>query len=197
MAGKKKVEKEPASWAGGIEKNSRQIWLAGLGAYAKSSTDGSKAFDALVKEGAKVEKQARGDAAKLAETAKVVNSAKASASGKAKPKPLGKWGELEDAFDTRLDTAISRLGVASRDEVAALNTKVDLLMQELQRLSGAPAAKGAVKPAAVKPATAKPAAAKPANDLVEKVVVAKKPRARKAPVEANEAAAPQDEAQPL
>lgn len=164
MAGKKKVEKETASWVGGIEKNSRQIWLAGVGAYAKAATEGTKAFDALVKEGEKAEKQARADAARLAEAAKASSSAKASASAaKAKAKPLGKWGELEEAFDTRLDTAISRLGVPSRSEVAALNTKVDLLMRELERLTGASLSQAA--------ATSE---AKPGSPVVEK-----KPRVRK------------------
>ena len=46
MAGKKKSEKE-SSWIGEIEKYSRQIWLAGLGAYSKVSKDGSKLFETL------------------------------------------------------------------------------------------------------------------------------------------------------
>lgn len=53
MAGKKKSEKE-SSWIGEIEKYSRQIWLAGLGAYSKVSKDGSKLFETLVKDGESV-----------------------------------------------------------------------------------------------------------------------------------------------
>ncbi|UTN76392.1 phasin family protein [Pseudomonas aeruginosa] len=56
MAGKKKSEKE-SSWIGEIEKYSRQIWLAGLGAYSKVSKDGSKLFETLVKDGEKAEKK--------------------------------------------------------------------------------------------------------------------------------------------
>ncbi|WP_163014498.1 phasin family protein, partial [Pseudomonas viridiflava] len=37
MAGKKKTEKQSSSWVGEIEKYSRRIWLAGLGAYSKIS----------------------------------------------------------------------------------------------------------------------------------------------------------------
>ncbi|MDB6141675.1 MAG: polyhydroxyalkanoate granule-associated protein PhaF, partial [Pseudomonas sp.] len=51
MAGKKKIEKEGSSWIGEVEKYSRQIWLAGLGAYSKISNDGSKLFETLVKDG--------------------------------------------------------------------------------------------------------------------------------------------------
>ena len=60
MAGKKKSEKE-SSWIGEIEKYSRQIWLAGLGAYSKVSKDGSKLFETLVKDGEKAEKEAKSD----------------------------------------------------------------------------------------------------------------------------------------
>ena len=51
MAVKKKTEKQTGSWIGDVEKYSRQIWLAGLGAYSKVSKDGSKLFDTLVKDG--------------------------------------------------------------------------------------------------------------------------------------------------
>lgn len=136
MAGKKKTEKEAASRVGGIEKSSRQIWLAGLGAYARASADDSKLFDELLKEGERVEKQVRTQASKPAD--------KASTRSKVedlKEKALGKWEALEEAFDKRLDSAISRLGVPSRHEVAALNEKVDVLMGELKRLADTKAPK--------------------------------------------------------
>jgi len=175
MASKKKVEKEAASWVGGIEKYSRQIWLAGLGAYAKISTDGNKLFDGLVKEGEKAEKQARGEMDKQVDTVKATTRSKV---GGVKDKALGKWGELEEAFDKRLNSAISRLGVPSRNEVAALNEKVDLLMRELERLTGAtvPQAQAALqgpdelpaKPLASatrRAAAGKPSAAKPGKPV--------------------------------
>uniref|UniRef100_UPI0040544218 phasin family protein n=2 Tax=unclassified Pseudomonas TaxID=196821 RepID=UPI0040544218 len=56
MAVKKKTEKQTTSWIGEVEKYSRQIWLAGLGAYSKVSKDGNKLFDTLVKDGEKAEK---------------------------------------------------------------------------------------------------------------------------------------------
>ena len=51
-AKKAAAKKENNSWIGEIEKYSRQIWLAGLGAYSKISNDGNKLFDGLVKDGA-------------------------------------------------------------------------------------------------------------------------------------------------
>ena len=40
-----------------IKDSAQQIWLAGLGAFAKMQQEGSKAFEALVKDGAGVQKK--------------------------------------------------------------------------------------------------------------------------------------------
>ena len=39
-----------------IKDSAQQIWLAGLGAFAKMQQEGSKAFEALVKDGVGVQK---------------------------------------------------------------------------------------------------------------------------------------------
>jgi poly(hydroxyalkanoate) granule-associated protein len=174
MAGKKKIEKEGSSWIGEVEKYSRQIWLAGLGAYSKISNDGSKLFETLVKDGEKAEKQTRLDVDKQVESAK--DSAKVGKSrvGDVKDLAMGKWSELEGAFDKRLNSAISRLGVPSRNEVKALHSKVDLLTLQIEKLTGASVTPVSTA-SAPKPATrtvAKPlvkAAAKPVAKAADKV----------------------------
>ncbi len=178
MAGKKKVEKENTSWVGEIEKYSRQIWLAGLGAYSKVSKDGTKLFDGLVKDGEKAEKQAKSEVGKQVDVVKSsVDNAKSKVE-EVKDKALGKWSELEEAFDKRLNSAISRLGVPSRNEVKSLQAKVDTLTKQIEKLTGVSVKD--VKPAPKKVA-AKPAAAKaPAKAPVK---AAAKPVA-KAPVKA-------------
>jgi poly(hydroxyalkanoate) granule-associated protein len=201
MAGKKKIEKEGSSWIGEVEKYSRQIWLAGLGAYSKISNDGSKLFETLVKDGEKAEKQTKNGVDKQVDAAKATAQTAKSRVSDVKDLALGKWSELEGAFDKRLNSAISRLGVPSRNEVKALHSKVDLLTKQIEKLTGAavaPASKAlAAKPAA-KPlvkAVAKPAAkpvAKPATKAPAKTAAAKpavaKPAAK--PVAAKPAAKP-------
>ncbi|MBP8237610.1 MAG: phasin family protein, partial [Pseudomonas sp.] len=109
MAGKKKLEKETSTWISEVEKYSRQIWLAGLGAYSKVSKDGEKLFDGLVKDGERAEKMAKAEVDKQVGVVKhTVDSAKSRVE-EVKDKALGKWSELEDAFDKRLNSAISRL----------------------------------------------------------------------------------------
>ena len=153
MAVKKKTEKQTSSWIGEVEKYSRQIWLAGLGAYSKVSKDGTKLFDTLVKDGEKAEKLAKSEVDKQVGVVKAgVGSAKSKVD-EVKDKAIGKWSELEEAFDKRLNSAISRLGVPSRNEVKALQTKVDSLTKQIEKLTGQsvkPVAKAAAKPAAKK-----------------------------------------------
>ncbi|MEB0076940.1 phasin family protein [Pseudomonas sp. CCI3.2] len=191
MAGKKKIEKEGSSWIGEVEKYSRQIWLAGLGAYSKISNDGSKLFETLVKDGEKAEKQTKNGVDKQVDAAKATAKTAKSRVGDVKDLAMGKWSELEGAFDKRLNSAISRLGVPSRNEVKALHSKVDLLTKQIEKLTGAavapaskaaaakPVAKPAAKPAAKAPT--KTAAAKPATKAAAKPVAAK-PAAAKAAV---------------
>ena len=198
MSSKKKTETSSNVVATEIEKYSRQIWLAGLGAYSKVSKDGSKLFDNLVKDGEKAEKIAKTEVDKQVEAVKEsVESAKTRVSG-VKGKALGKWNELEEAFDKRLNSAISRLGVPSRNEVKALQDQVETLTAQIEKLTGTtvaaakPAAKAATKAPAktaektavkapAKPAVKKPAAAKPAaKATVDKPAVAKEAQAKPA-----------------
>ena len=167
MAGKKNTDKEGSSWIGKVEDYSRKIWLAGLGVYSKIDTDGSKLFDTLVKDGEKAEKLTKSAVGKKVDAAKdSASSAKSRISG-VKDRALGKWDELEGAFDKRLNSAISRLGVPSRNEVKALHSKVETLTKQIEKLTGEKARPVAAKTAAAKPA-AKTAAAKPAAKTAAK-----------------------------
>ncbi|MEH6493485.1 phasin family protein [Halopseudomonas sp.] len=190
MAGKKKDDKDPG-WVADIESYSRQIWLAGLGAYAKVGKEGVKLFENLIKDGEAAEEKAKVEIDKQVDALKgkaksgknPLDAGKAKAE-KAKGRLTGKWNELEEAFDKRLNSAVARLGVPSRDEVKALNSKVDELTKLIEQLAGGKAAPKA-KPAAAKPAakpraratTAKTAAAKPA---AAKPTAASKPAAKPA-----------------
>ena len=54
--------------AGLVQESAQQIWLAGLGAFAKAQEEGSKAFQSLVKEGMSLQSQTKAAAEeKLAE----------------------------------------------------------------------------------------------------------------------------------
>lgn len=207
MAAKKPTAHQSPSWVGKVEEYSRKIWLAGLGVYSKIDTDGSGLFDSLVKEGEKAEKLTKAGEPKTAK------SSTRSKVDDVKELALGKWSELEEAFDKRLNSAISRLGVPSREEVKALHAKVETLTHHIEKLTAAAAkvaaskspvvskpapvkvaakpaaAKSVVKPASRATAPAKPAAAKPAAQKPAAKPAAKAPTAPSKPAPAKPAAA--------
>mgnify|MGYP003365149178 CR=1 FL=1 len=174
---------ENHSWVGKVEEYSRKIWLAGLGVYSKIDSDGSKLFDALVKDGEKAEKLAKSAGSKIVNEAKTTTSSARSRVEDVKDLALEKWGEFEEAFDKHLGSAISRLGVPSREEVKALHAQVEVLTKHIEKLTAAAAKVAATKaPAASKPAPAKATAAKPSVKPVAKSAAAKpvaKPAAKK------------------
>ena len=90
----------------GIMDSAHQIWLAGLGAFAKTQEEGGKLFDALVKEGREIESQSKETASKTVENLK----------GKAG----GTLDRLEQVFEDRVSRALNRLGVPSNDDIQAL-----------------------------------------------------------------------------
>lgn len=147
--------------------SAQQIWMAGMGAFHRAQGEGSKMFEALVKEGMSIEQTTR----KLA-TGKVdaVRDAVEDRVGVVRERAVDTWDRLENVFETRVQRALNRLGVPGREDLAELTKRVNELNAELRKLSkpaaarpAKAAAKPARKPAAKKPAAKKPAARKPAK----------------------------------
>jgi poly(hydroxyalkanoate) granule-associated protein len=99
----------------------RKIWLAGLGAYAKAGQEGVEYFKDLVKNGEGVAEQGKKQVSEQVElhvTANVNN---------VKGKVEVQLDKIEKAFDARVASALNRIGIPSRQDVAALATKLDEL----------------------------------------------------------------------
>ncbi|WP_397595939.1 phasin family protein [Silanimonas sp.] len=164
----------------GLADSAQQIWLAGVGAFQRAQHEGSKLFDALVKEGSTIETATR----KLA-TGRVdaVRDAVEERVGTVRERAVDTWDRLEKVFEERVQRALTRLGVPSREDLVELTERVDQLTRALKQRGAAPAAKPAAKaPAkAAKKAAAKPAkkAAKPVKKASTKAA-AKPAKARKA-----------------
>ena len=189
----KKLQKISASKKGGaplsgsVKDSAQQIWQAGLGAFNKAQAEGSKAFEALVKEGVSLQRKTQSAAeVKLSEaTSKVSNMATDITS-----KASGQWDKLESIFESRVAKALNKLGVPSAKDVNALIVRIEELNKSVQKLSpkvasAKPATKAAAKPV-VKKATqvakkaAPKAAAKPAGKPLAKAAeTATKPAAAK------------------
>ncbi len=178
-----------------VKESAQQIWLAGLGAFAKTQEEGTKVFDALVKEGEAIQKKTRKSAdekiadvrkvadGKLAGVRKAVDAKVAAVTGKVTAvtdKASGKWDSLEKVFEDRVARALSSLGVPSKKDIDRLTRRITELTALVQKMSDAQEGKVA-KPAArttAAPATAQAAAPKAApvrKPAATKSVAAGKP----------------------
>lgn len=139
-----------------IVESAQQIWLAGMGAFARAQDEGTRLFEALVKEGMSMEKATRHLASGRVNQ---VRDAVEDRVEQARERAADTWDRLEKVFEQRVQRALNRLGVPGREELLALIERVDALTLELRKLGGRPAPAGGARS---KPA-GKGAAAKPAG----------------------------------
>ena len=194
---KKRAERQAAAptglldsrFAHTVKDSAQQIWLAGLGAFAKAQGEGSKVFDTLMKEGANLHRKTQSAAEeKLGD---VVSKMSAMAGGVGQ-KANAQWDKLETIFEERTARAMSSLGVPTAKDMAALAERVEALAAALAGLgTTAGVAKAAAQPAAKTPArkAAAPAAVVTEASAMEVTKTAAK-LAAKAPLRKAAAPAP-------
>ena len=108
--------------ASAMKDSAQQIWQAGLGAFNKAQAEGSKAFEALVKEGVNLQRKTQSAAEeKISEATSKMSSMANDISSKAS----GQWDELESIFEDRVAKVLSKLGVPSAMDVNALIARID------------------------------------------------------------------------
>lgn len=115
-----------------IRDSAQQIWLAGLGAFAKAQEGGTKVFEALIKEGEGLQSRTKEAAAE-----KVTEMTS---------RATGTWDRLEKVFEDRVARALHSLGVPTKQDVQTLTRRVQELTEVVQKLSEGEAA--ATKPVA-------------------------------------------------
>jgi poly(hydroxyalkanoate) granule-associated protein len=147
-----------------VKESAQQIWLAGLGAFAKAQEEGGKVFEALVKEGENIQSRTR----------RMTDERIAQVAGKA----AGTWDRLEQVFEDRVARALGSLGVPSKQDIDRLSRRVVELSAAVQALTEAKALPKAAARAA-KPVA--PATDSVAAGLEEKVPTSKPATARAAP----------------
>ena len=168
----KKLQKINAKKTGNVPlsdsvKDSAQlIWQAGLGAFSRAQAEGTKAFEALVKEGMNLQRKTQSAAEeKISEATHKMSDMATGISSKAS----GQWDKLESIFEERVAKALNKLGVPSSKDVSALIERIEELNKSVQKLS---AKSAVVKPAtkAVAKTATKPAAKTVAKAPTEKTV---------------------------
>ena len=104
-----------------IRESANQIWLAGLGAFAKAQQEGLKMFETLVEEGEKVQERTKSAAdERIAEM---------------RAKATGTWDKLEQVFEDRVARALNSLSVPSRQDIDALTKRVAELTEITKKLT--------------------------------------------------------------
>jgi poly(hydroxyalkanoate) granule-associated protein len=164
---------ENGQLAAAVKESASQIWLAGLGAFAKAQEEGGKVFEALVKEGKGIQKRTREMAEeRLGEVAGRFGKVAGGVSKQA----THSWDRLEQVFEDRVARALNRLGVPTNADVQELIARVETLTASVQALGGKPAraprAAAARKPAAKATKAASRAAPKAARKAARKAAQA-------------------------
>ncbi len=150
---------------GSVKDSAQQIWQAGLGAFAKAQAEGTRAFEALVKEGTALQRKTQAAAEdRITDATDRMTHMASDISSRA----TGHWDKLENIFEERVAKALNKLGVPSAKDVNALIARIDELKLSVQKLSGE-------QPAA---------AGKKATRRSKPAATAKSPAARKAPAKA-------------
>lgn len=149
--------------AAAIRDSATQIWLAGVGAFAKARDERNRVFQALVREGRGIQLRTRAMAEeRIGEVAGRVTEVRDRATES--------WDKLEQVFEDRVSRALARLGVPTHKDVKALIKRVDELTASLNAMGSA---------AAAGPASAAPEAGA-AKKTAAKKTAARKTAARKA-----------------
>ena len=126
------AEKNTAHLSGTVKESAQQIWLAGLGAFAKAQEEGTKVFDSLVKEGVSIQRKSQAAAEeKISQaTSRMANMATDISS-----KASGQWGKLEDIFEDRVSKVLKKLGVPSAKDIDVLAARIDELNRTVSKLN--------------------------------------------------------------
>ena len=129
-------------------------FLAGLGALANTQKVGSKAFDTLVEQGQSFRKQATNKTESLIDDVQdairdMADDAQSKASGLLNQmRDTPQMEKFQSVFDSRVASALDRIGVASKSDLDDLNAKLDKVLKSAQKKKRA--AKKSVKKAAAK-----------------------------------------------
>jgi len=151
--------------ASSVKDSAQQIWLAGMGAFAKAQAEGGKVFEALVKEGVSLQRKTQAVAEeKLGDVTGKMSSMASEVTSKAG----ASWDKLENIFEERTAKALGKLGVPTAKDVAELQRRVEELSAAVAKLSKTTAKTPATKSAPAKAPAKKAAAKAPAKKAAAK-----------------------------
>ena len=121
-------KQERKSAAKSIADSAHQIWLAGLGAFAKAQAEGSRMFEQLIREGTELDEKTRKytktQLGKLRETMEQSTERLLSTS-------RSTMDRVQGLIDRRVAEAVERLAVPTREELSRLADQLEQLGERL------------------------------------------------------------------
>jgi poly(hydroxyalkanoate) granule-associated protein len=126
--------------SGAIKESAHEIWLAGLGAFAKAQEEGQKVFKALVREGSSMQQRTmKATEEKVSDVTGRMNDVTSKVSQVAaglQKQATGTWDKLEGVFEARVERALNRLNVPTNREISALSKRVEELSRNVASATG-------------------------------------------------------------
>lgn len=114
-----------------FRKYTKQIWLAGLGAFSRAEEEGNKLFDTLVKVGEELESK----------TVEVTDQTVNKVTEKTKESVIDTKDKVEKLLDQSVNHSLNRIGLVTAKDlqhlenlILQLNSKVDALVEDNKNL---------------------------------------------------------------
>lgn len=124
------AEENALAFAADVRKYAHQIWLAGLGVYAKAGKDSAEYFKTLVSEGEQLEQNGK---EYISERIDAAGSKVASLKERLQERG-GNLHKVEEMFDERVASALGRMGIPNKADIEQLSTKLDMLSASLKAM---------------------------------------------------------------
>jgi poly(hydroxyalkanoate) granule-associated protein len=131
--------------------SAQQIWVAGLGAFARAQKEGTELFDKLVQEGGEL---AQLTERLMPERGLLGGGAMSRLAGNISKQASDSWDKLEKLFEVRVSRAMRSLGAPTHDDLteilrqlSQLRTKLDAIEAQAAKPARKTPAKTAAKPA--------------------------------------------------
>lgn len=108
-----------------FRKYTKQIWLAGLGAFSRAEEEGNKLFDSLVKVGEELESK----------TTDIADQTVEKVSEKAKESVIDTKDKVEKLIDHSVHHSLNRIGLVTLKDVQHLEKLILQLHEKVDQLS--------------------------------------------------------------
>lgn len=121
----------------------QQVWLAGMGAFARAQKEGPAAFQEAVAEGLKLLGQSQSTARqRMRDVFETAQETLQSRVGGARDQAQETWDNLETLFQSRVQRAMHQLGVPTAEEIRILTRRVAELNESVRRIDAGGGRKG-------------------------------------------------------